>query len=207
MDLDLFLILPRIIQSNGLFLFYNILLFVCIYGFLLNTLLIVYGRRKQLRSFIHVVVSIKGNLGILTLSFFVLLCLRKIIFNQILFAKSSLFLHHLLLKSSRYERIWMIAFAAVIFFINLKFIFVKKIKTLFWFNYLVIGIFLYLTFFCLSYFINEFPSYMPQDFSKKVYFYRFNTETMLGTFIILLTLLDKFDFTIDVCNEISEPTK
>ena len=161
LDLDLFLILPRIIQQNGLFLFYNILFFVCFYGFALNTLLVLYGKSKQYWSFIQVVVNFKGFIGVTTLTFFVLLCLWKIIFNHVIFAKSSLFLHRLFFHNQQKEIVWMAAFATIIFLINLRFLFVKKIRSIFWFNYFTIGLFIFLTFFCISYFMADFPPYVP----------------------------------------------
>lgn len=97
----------------------------------------------------------------------------------------------------------MAIFATIIFLINLRFIFVKKIRTLFWFNYFTISLFFFLLFICLSYFFYDFQGYVPKDFQKRVYLYRFKIDTTIDTFIILWTLLDKFDFTVDVCNEIS----
>lgn len=171
------------------------------YGVFINYIFLQMSRKEKDKSFVNMIMQLHNMMKLVTLVFFCLACLRKIIFNQILFVESSTYFHDLFFLEKIKVSSFMYIFACVIFAIDIVFLFNKKIKNLFSMNFLIVFLFFTLTFFCISYL--SFGNELPVDSKLTFQFFNFDFFTVLQTMVLFMTLLDKFDISIDICSEIN----
>lgn len=144
----------------------------------------------------------KGIFGFCTLLFFSFACLRKILFNQILFIKSSTFFYDIFFQDYIQQTEFLYIFALLIFLLNFSCLFVKKFKQVFNLNYFVVFIFLFLIVFCLNYLFFEIPEDVSQNKELQFNLFNFNGDNIADTLIIFMTLLDKYDICLDITKEV-----